>query len=340
MQLRIEELDRHLAQRLAPVYLIGGEEPLFVVEGLDALRAAARGGGFTEREILEVESGFDWNELAAVAGAMSLFGDRRLVELRMPAGKPGTAGAKAIAAYCEQPGQDVVLVISCGALDYRQRTASWVKAVEQAGVFCYAWPLSRAQLPGWLRERLQRAGFQAEPAALELLVARAEGNLLAAQQEIEKLRLLHPPGQLTLEQVRSAVADSARFDVFGLADAALSGAVARCARIVRGLRAEGEEPTLVLWALARELRVLAAVAGDLSARRNPEASLRRHRVLTSRKALVQQAARVRPQAAWLGLLSRCARADRVIKGVAPGRSWDELLQLATAIAAQTARQAP
>ncbi len=338
MQLRSEELERHLRSGLAPVYLLAGDEPLFVQEGLDAIRAAARAAGFVEREVLEVEPGFDWNRLGAVAGEMSLFGDRKLVELRMPNGKPGVQGAKALSAYCQAPAPDVVLLISCGPLDASQRKAAWVKAAEQAGVFCYAWPLPPAQLPQWLTARLRRYRLEVELAALELLVERAEGNLLAAAQEVEKLHLLYGSGRLDVEQIQAAVADSARFDVFVLADAAVSGAVARCARIVRGLRAEGAEPTLALWALARDLRVLAAVSADLAARREPDASLRAHRVLSTRRGLLQQAARKRPPSVWLALLARCARVDRVIKGVAPGRPWDELLQLATAVAAQLAQR--
>jgi len=338
MLLRPDELDAHLRDRLAPVYLLAGEEPLFVQEGLDAVRAAARAAGFVEREVLDAGSGFDWGELDAVAGAMSLFGDRKVVELRMPTGKPGTAGSKALAAYCKAPSPDVILLISCGALDGSQRRSAWVKAIEKGGVFCYAWPLPVARLPQWLTGRLRAAGLTAEPAALEMLVERAEGNLLAAAQEIEKLRLLNEQGPIGVEQVRAAVADSARFDVFVLADAAVAGQVARCARIVRGLRAEGTEPILALWALARDLRALVALSGAFAAGRDPAPVLRQHGVLSSRRGLLQQAARQRGPTAWMRLLERCARADRILKGVAPGRPWDELLQLSTSYAAQLARR--
>lgn len=328
MPLRPDELERHLRSKLAPVYLIAGEEPLFVQEALDAVRAAARASGCTEREVLDVESGFDWNRLLDAAGNLSLFGDRRLIELRMPTGKPGAPGAKAIAAFCESAPTDVVLLVSCGALDAAQRKSAWVGALERAGVFVYGWSLSVEKLPGWVAQRLRRRGLSAPEEAVALLAERAEGNLLAGAQEIEKLHLLYGGGALSFEQVAEAVSDSARYTPYDLADAALDGNVARAVRIVRGLRQEGAEPTLVLWALARDLRVLADIAGH----RAVDEVWRAHKVWKTRQGRLQQVARRGSGAAWAALLGRAARVDRVIKGLEPGRAWDELLQLATAAA--------
>lgn len=328
MQVRPDELERHLAKQLAPVYLIGAEEPLFAQEAQDAVRAAARAAGCTERVVLEVETGFDWSKLGDVAVNMSLFGDRRLIELRLPTGKPGAPGAKAISAYCANPSMDAVLMIATGSLDAAQRKSAWVSAVDRAGVFVYGWPLPLNQLPAWVDRRLRRYKLQAPPDAVALLAERSEGNLLAAAQEIEKLRLLFGEGQLSFEQVSTAVADSARYTPYDLADAALAGQVGRCTRIVRGLREEGVDPTLVLWALARDIRVLA----ELAARVPANEVYSRERVFKARQAVLQKAASAAPAAQWQGLLNRAARADRVIKGIAPGRAWDELIQLAASFA--------
>mgnify|MGYP001190337027 CR=1 FL=1 len=326
--LRPDELIRRLDQGLAPVYLVAGDEPLFVQETLDAVRAAARKQGFTEREVLEAESGFDWNKLAEAAGNLSLFGDRRLIELRLPSGKPGQAGSKAIAAYCKAPPPDVVLLISCNALDAKQRRASWVTAAERAGQACYAWPLRLNELPGWVANRLRRQGLQVAPEGAALLAARAEGNLLAAAQEVDKLALLYPNARLSLEQVEAAVADSARYSVYDLADAALDGSVPRALRILRGLREEGVEAVPVVWVLASQLRVLA----ELAAKRPPQTVFRDHNVFKMRQQRLMQAARRAPAQAWESLLSLAAVADREAKGVGEGRPWDTLARLAAGFA--------
>lgn len=329
--LRPEELPRTLERGIGPIYLIAGEEPLFVQEAVDAVRQAARAQGYTEREVLDAESGFEWGRLAEAAANLSLFGERRLIELRMPSGKPGQAGAKALAEYCQQAPQDVCVLISCGALDGKQRKSSWVSAIERAGGFCYAWPLPLEKLPGWVRERLRRHGLEPEPEAAALLAERGEGNLLAAAQEVEKLALLFQPGPLTAEQVAGAVADSARYSVFDLSDAVLEGKLARAVRIVQGLREEGVEPILVLWALTKELRALA----ELAARRPPELVFRQHKVFKQRQARLMQAQRRAPAAVWERLLLRAAEADRTVKGLGEGRPWDEVLRLTTAFAKVT-----
>ena len=336
MPIRPDELERHLARQLAPVYLIGGEEPLFVRESEDAVRAAARAAGCNERVVLEVEAGFDWNRLSDAAANLSLFGDRRLIELRLPTGKPGTAGAKAISNYCAAPGADAVLLITTGSLDASQRKSAWASAVERAGVFVYGWPLPLAQLPQWIEARLRRAGLTAPREAVALLAERSEGNLLAAVQEIDKLRLLFGEGTLTLEQVRAAVADSARYTIYDLAEAALAGQLGRSVRVLRGLREEGVEPTLVLWALTRDLRVVTGIAERIP----PHELFSRERIYgKAQQAALQRAAQLAPVRAWRQLLLQAERVDRVLKGVAAGRPWDELLQLTAAFAQAAGRQA-
>ncbi|WP_290652749.1 DNA polymerase III subunit delta [Aquisalimonas sp.] len=329
MRLKPEQVAEALGQRLAPVWLITGDEPLLVGEAVDAVRGAAREAGHTEREVLEAESGFEWHRLAAAVDNLSLFGDRRIVELRVRTGKPGQAGSRAIIDFCENTPEDTVLIITAPRLDAGSSKGAWVQAVDNTGAVVQVWPPEAGQLPGWLEQRLRRAGFEPTREAVQLLAERSEGNLLAAVQEIEKLRLLVAGGRLDAEAIRYAVADSARFDVFDLTAAALQGEVARCARIVGGLREEGVDPTLVLWALAREVRIVSQV---IAAPQHSEQILRRNGVFGRRKGQLQRAAQRGGQRRWQALLVRCARVDRVVKGVAAGRPWDELLQLSIAVA--------
>ncbi len=330
MRARSDQLPGLLTKGLKPVYMLTGDEPLQLHEGLDAIRAAARDAGYTEREVLEVDAGFDWGRLAALADNLSLFGDRRVVELRLPSGKPGQQGARAIGDYCKRPPDDTLLVIVSGKLEAKVRkSAAWVKTIDEAGVVVEIWPVEPAQLPRWLNARMQQAGLRPTPEALQLLAERGEGNLLAAVQEVEKLRLLVGDGNVDLATVQAAVADSARYDVFDLCTAALQGESRRVVRILGGLREEGVEPTLVLWALARELRVLV----PLSARgANAKAVLNGAKVFGPRQAALQAAAGRGGPGRWSALLARAARADRVFKGAAAGRPWDELLHLSLAIA--------
>lgn len=327
-----DQLPNRLAQRLDPVYLIAGEEPLLVEEALGELRARLREAGFGEREVLAVEAGFDWSRLAGAADNLSLFAERRLIELRLPQGKPGQDGTRALQAFAKAPPADTVLVVICGRLDARQRSAAWVKAIAAAGVMAYAWPVRREALPRWAAARLRAHGLSADREALGLLAERGEGNLLALAQDIDKLALLADADRVDAATVRMAVGDSARFAIFDLPEAALGGALARTARICRGLREEGEEPVLVLWALARELRVLAELQETAGAGGRPDAVFSRHRTWRNRQGGLWQLARRAPPGAWARLAARAAAADRVVKGAAAGRPWDELLQLSTDIA--------
>ncbi len=339
MQLRPEQLDAHLKKTLAPVYFLTGDDPLLMTEAADALRAAARARGFADREVLSVESGFDWDQLLAAAGNLSLFAEQRILELRLPTGKPGDAGAKALRAYVERPPEDTVLIILAGKLDASARKSKWVQALEQAGVMITLWPVDMHKLPAWIRQRMQDRGLKPEPEAVALLAERVEGNLMAAAQEIEKLLLLQGSGPLSAAAVQAAVADSARFDVFGLVDTALSGEVARSQRMLTALRGEGVEPVLILWALAREIRSLAAMAREVAQGTSPGQVMAKYRVWESRKKPIGAAlGRLRlPQ--WQRLLRQAAELDRVIKGQAPGNPWDELVQLTLRLAGLELRRA-
>lgn len=332
MRLRPDQLDGHLKQGLAPVYLVSGDEPLAVMESCDAIRAAARAAGFEEREVFHVETGFDWNRLLESANSLSLFATRRIIELRLEGAKPKGAGPDALKEYAARPPADTVLLVITGKLDAAAQKSAWHRALEKTGVTVAAWPVEPGRLPGWVAQRMRALGLQPDPEAARLVAERVEGNLLAAAQEIQKLRLLHGPGPVDAAAVAAAVAESARYDVFALADAALGGDPGRTARVLAGLRGEGVEPTLVLWALSRELRLLAGLAGAVALGRRLEQALQAQRVWDRRKPLYQQALRRGDAGHWQGLLQRCQRADRINKGQAPGNAWDALQDLALAMA--------
>lgn len=319
MPLKPSQLDAQLRCELKPVYLLSGDEPLQLGEAADAVRRVARAQGFSERVVLSHEPGFDWARLAEEADAMSLFAERRLIELRLGSAKPGQVGGAALLRYLERPAQDVVLLIQSARLERAATASRWVRAIERVGTWVAVWPLGPEQTRQWLATRLRARSLEPDEAALSLLLERVEGNLLAAAQEVEKLALLHPPGPLSAEAVLEAVSGNARYEVNDLAEAALGGDVARVARVLKGLRSEGVEPTLVAWALVREARLLAQMA------RGGEGLWRG--VPPRRRALVERAARLWPAARAPWLIRLAARADRVVKGQEAGDPWDELLQL-------------
>jgi len=297
MRLTIEALAGQLAERLLPVYLLSGDEPLLVEESLDAVRARARAAGFSERQVFFFErSAAVWDALLQASQALSLFAERRILEVRLPSGKPGVAGAAALLRTIAASGPDLLLLIVTGQLERDTQAAEWVRSASERGAWLPLWPVERARLPQWLRARFGAAGLAVTPEALELLVERSEGNLLAARQEVDKLALLLPAGaRVGLDEVMASSADSARFDVFKLAEAVRARDAARAQRILASLRSEGAEPPLVLWALLRELR-----SGGAHGAHVPPARL----------------------------IARAARIDRAIKGLVVGDPWDELAWLA------------
>ncbi len=341
MNLKPEQLGAHLQRGLAPIYVISGAEPLLVQEAADAVRTAARERGYTDREVLQVAAGFDWDGLLQSAASPSLFAERRILELRLAAAKPGEAGARALLAYAARPAEDVLLMVVCGKLEKDSRQSRWLSALEQAGVAVQVWPVSPQALPQWIAARMRQRGLQPTADAVALLAGRVEGNLLAAAREVDKLVLLHEGGAIDAAAVAAAVSDSARFDVFALVDAALTGDAARSLRILDGLRAEGVEAVLVVWALARELRLVAGVAFAQSRGASPERALQAAKVWQQRQAVIGAAVRraASGPAPWRALLLHCARVDRMVKGVEAGSPWDELLQLVLKMAHLSAGRA-
>jgi len=327
VSLRAAQLEAHLSKSLAGVYLIHGDEPLLALESADAIRAAARKTGCEEREVLTAERGFDWGELAQAGASQSLFGGRKLVELRIPSGKPGVQGAAAIQAYCERLGKENVTLVTVPRLRKDEQNSRWFLALAGAGMVVDVYPVERARLPEWIGARLARQGQRASPEALGFLAERVEGNLLAAHQEVQKLGLLLPNGELSAAQVNEAVANVARYDAYDCAAALLAGDAARYVRVLDGLRGEGESPVFILWALAEELRALLRIQQGLEAGRPIELLLRENRVWGERQALVRSAAKRYPRAALERALAHAARIDRATKGVGPGAPWDEFIGL-------------
>ena len=332
MKLSGENLAASLARQLQTIYLVSGDEPLLVNEAADAIRAVARQQGFAERELHVVERGFDWQGLLADSRAMSLFAQRKIIEIRMANPTPGEQGADVIVELAEQPSPDNLVLIITGKLDGRTQSSRWVSAVEKRGVLMQLWPIDLPRLPAWIRERLGRHKLQADAAAASLLAERVEGNLLAAHQEIEKLALLLPPGPITAETVVDAVADSARFDVLQLGEAAMRGQTARALRILEGLHGEAVEPTLVLWAVNKDLQWIARARSLMRRGQSAESAMNTLYVWRPRQAAMAQALGRMNRHTLRNLILDAERIDRSIKGVIKADPWLELERLVARLA--------
>jgi DNA polymerase-3 subunit delta len=327
MLLRPEALPASLERKLAPLYAIHGDEPLLVLEAADAVRAAARRQGYAEREVLFAGKGFDWSALRSADANLSLFGGRKVIELRLPTGKPGTDGAEAIEACCAKPNPDNLLLVTLPQMDRKAQATSWFGALASAGVVVEVQKIERARLPEWIGGRLATGGQRAGRDVLEFLADRVEGNLLAAHQEVQKLALLAPRGELSMEAVEAAVTNVARFDPPAASAALLAGDLQRYARVLDGLRGEGEPETFLLWVLSEDLRALARIQVGLAASRPVDQLFRENRIWKNREAMFRRALQRVSRPKLRKALSRCATIDRTIKGVARGAPWDEFLKL-------------
>lgn len=331
--LRPEQLRAHLDKPLAPLYLLHGNEPLLVIEAADAIRAAARRQGFDERETLVVGQGFRWDSLTLAAGNFSLFGGAKLIDLRIPTGKPGRDGGDALQRYVKTLGDGTLTLISLPEIDWQTRKTAWFQALVQHSVSLELNAPERERLPDWIAMRLAQQKQQAPAEALQFIADHVEGNLLAAHQEILKLGLLHAEGMLTLAQVCDAVLNVARYDLDTLRQAVLEGDPARCVRLLEGLRGEGAAPPLVLWALTSEIRTLAALRGGQDRGQPLAALLKAERVFDNkRKQAIERALPRLKTPALRAALLHAARIDRLIKGLGSGDLWHEFLLLALRIA--------
>jgi len=335
MQLRIEALDAHVAKPLAQLYVISSDEHLLALEAADKIRRAARAQGYSERDVLSVERSFKWGELLAANQELSLFGDKKLIELRIPTGKPGKDGGAALQSYAKNLSPDNLTLITLPKLDWATQKAAWVASLQQAAVYIDIPTVERAQLPGWISQRLAAQGQSAERASLDFIADRVEGNLLAAHQEIQKLGLLHEPGKLTYEQVQDAVLNVARYDVFKLSEAMLAGDPARLVRMLEGLKGEGEALPLVLWAVSEEIRTLLKLKAGMAQGRPLGALMKELRIWGPRERMMEPALRRVSLPVLDAALQQAAQVDKMIKGLRSkahaGDAWDALLQLALTI---------
>jgi len=321
LKINVNQLSTHLQKKLAPCYLVAGDEHLLVDEALDAIRGAAREQGFTLRDLQVATAGFDWLQLRDSGSNLSLFAEKRIVELRLPTGKPGRAGSQAIADFVEHCGDDLLFIVVTPKLDRKAQSAKWVKTLESSGVSVPVWPIDLRELPRWISERMRRAGLQPERDAVTMIANRVEGNLLAASQEIEKLRLILGEGPVTADNVSDAVANSSRFDVFKLVDAAMGGDAKRALRILSGLQAEGVEPVIVVWALAKELRTLALLTDTVAQGGNLASGMKKNRVWSSRQALVRNCIGRHKHGDFHQLLKAASQADQAAKGQVRADPW-------------------
>lgn len=347
MQIRPDQLAAHLQRGLRPLYTVWGDEPLLAQEACDAIRAVARAAGYAERKVFAVAGAhFDWSSVLGAAQARSLFAERQLIEIRIPGGKPGKDGSEALQRYAEQLADEVLTIVQLPRLDGQQLKSAWFAALDRAGVSVRVEPVERRALPAWIAGRLAAQGQrvaagEAGQQTLAFFADRVEGNLLAAQQEIAKLALLYPAGELSFEQVEQAVLDVARYDVFQLGEAVLAGQSARALRMLDGLRAEGESPVLVHWTLASDLQALARVRDALDAGQPMPLALQTARVWGVKQRLVE---RVAPQLAaptLARLLAAASLCDGLVKGLKhpdwPAEPWEALRRLVLATLDAVAR---
>ena len=332
MKLRAEQLTAHLDKSLAPLYIVSGSEPLLMQESCDAIRAKARALGFSERKVMHVDKKFDWASLSGALNEMSLFCDKQLIELLMPTGKPGQAGAKVLKAIAQDLPADKLLMVVTEKLDAGTQKSVWFKTLESAGTFIQIWPVSDEQMPRWLQSRLQNRGLSTDNMGIQLLSERVAGNLLAANQEIEKLLLLHGPGKITADDIADAVSNSSRYDVFALVDAALRGDGKRVVRILDVLQGEGTEAILVLWALARECRALANIAYGQARGDDLSSLYRQNQIWQTRIPPIQQALKRHSIPSLQFMLRQARQLDELVKGARKGNPWLALRDLSLMLA--------
>ncbi len=338
MELAPDRLASHLAQGLAPLYVLWGEEPLGLLEAADAIRTAARRAGYTERQVFDVQGRYNWDAITKSGGNLSLFGARRLSEIRIASGKPGADGGRALQGYAEHLPAETLTLISLPNLEWRATQSKWFGALAGAGATLQFRAVEAAHLPAWIAGRLKAQGFDAPAEVLEWLAQRVEGNLLAARQEIDKLALLLPAGRLQLAEVQAAVSDVARYDVEQLPDALYQGQLARYSRILAHLREEGEALPRILWQLSNALRLLLRLQSGLQRGEALPRLLAAQRVWEKRRPLVEGALQRLSLPRLEQALMRLAWLDRQAKGLEQGDPWSELQRLGLALCRTPSRR--
>ncbi|MGD9832509.1 MAG: DNA polymerase III subunit delta [Piscinibacter sp.] len=350
MQVRADQLAQHLAKGVRSLYTVWGDEPLLAQEAGDAIRAAARAAGCTERQVHTVSGAhFDWSSLLGASQAMSLFAERQLIEIRIPGGKPGKDGSEALQRYCDQLSDDIVTLVQLPRLDRTQQNSAWFGALDASGVTVRVDPVERKALPQWIAQRLSQQGQRVQAGeegqrTLAFFADRVEGNLLAAHQEIQKLGLLYPAGELSFEQTEAAVLNVARYDVFKLGEAVLAGQVARALRMLEGLQAEGEAAVLVHWTLAEDIRALKRVRDAVQGGKPLPMALRENRVWGVKERLFERAVPLLTDNGIAALLEAAQVCDGLVKGLRhpdwPLDAWEALRRLVLMLIEQLSSSAP
>ena len=341
MKIKAEQLQAHLQKQLLPIYVVSGDESLLAQESIDAIRAAAKGHGFTERELFYFEGNnqhYDWNPVINEANSLSLFADKKILEVRIASGKPGDKGSKALTEICANLNPDNLLLIVLPKLEKSAQNSKWMKTLESLGAHIQVWPVTGTQLPRWIQQRLQSAGIDANSEAVQILAERVEGNLLAAVQEIEKLKLLATDGVVDANRMSSVVADSARYNLFEFIDRMLMGDAQSAARSLRGLQNEGTESVPLLWAITRELRILVVASEKVAQGAHADAALKSSGVWDKRIPLFRNALRRLSPAHLRMLLYQAGAIDRGIKGQRQAEVWDEMATLVLSLAGSPALQ--
>ncbi len=326
MRVKPEQLQGTL-KSVSPVYLISGDEPLQLAESADAIRFAARQAGYAVREVISIDQGNEWQQLAQEADSFSIFAEKKLIDLRFPSGKPGIEGSKALIGYCQNIPQDTVLLLTAGKLDSAAQKSLWFQTIDKIGVVVQVWPLQGNDLLLWLQRRAGLKGMQLEQEAAKSLAARIEGNLLAAAQEIEKLFILYGAVSVDRPMIEKAVVDSTRFDVYKLSEALLQGKLNRALKILSSLQAEGVAAPVVLWALSREVRLLLNMHFELKQGAQKDLLFKKFQVWDKQKPVLAEALHRLNLRQAQHLLLACAKADRQIKGQLAGDGWDGIFEI-------------
>lgn len=335
MRIFPDKLESQLNRGLLPIYIISGDEPLQVMECSDLVRHGAKKQGFTEREVFTADSEFDWNSLAAASDSFSLFSERRLLELRLPTGKPGRIGGQVLRDYAARPAEDSVLLIISPKLDKSATASAWYKALDKAGASLQIWPIATPELPKWIEQRMRRAGLNPSYDAARLIAERVEGNMLAAQQEIDKLCLINDKGDIDVKTVAASVANSSRFTIYDFSDACLAGDANRLVKVFNRLGEEGVEPVLLLWALTRDVRTLASLAYKVASGKTLSMAMNEERIWKNRQNLMQRALSRHNVSQWGAFLNECAVLDRLVKGSQEGDITVSLIDLGLSISKVT-----
>ncbi|MDM8566102.1 DNA polymerase III subunit delta [Candidatus Halobeggiatoa sp. HSG11] len=339
MKIKLNQLKNNISkQGLAAIYLLTGDEPLQMKECADILRTAARQQGFVERVVLTVETGFTWNSLDNEANSLSLFANKRLLEIRLGNKSPGNEGTKILKAYTDNLPADTILIIIADKLDASKQKTKWFTCLDKNGIIIQIWPIEGSQLPSWISQRMNHYGLQASAEVINMIAERSEGHLLACSQEIEKLHLLYGSGHITAEQILDAIVDNARFEVFSWIDTVLQGNTQRSIRQLQSMRSGGVEPILVAWALDREIRNLSHMTYELQKGQRQEQIFKAYRIWQNRKMTISNAIKRHPHPRiWQNFLKRTLQIERIIKGVNTGNVWDELQKLSLQVSLPTVK---